>query len=222
MVVALPDNPQAQLELRRGSRRATARAGASPVATCAGSCGSIRSCLDAGVGPAGAVRQRGRSRLRPWPARRGPDRGGSWIGSPASTGTSGCSPRPAGSGPRGHLPPGRPAHGRHPGSRHCPPHRHPLSDAGRGPARAPAPGRGRSPGAADRARVRPGPGLAQHGRLAVRGRHLAGRSLPPLGSGRCHSPPSGRRSRTLGFTTTVEPCWGVMPLPNVLVVARRR
>jgi hypothetical protein len=25
-----------------------------------------------------------------------------------------------------------------------------------------------------------------------------------------------------GFTTTVEPCWGVMPLPNVLVVARRR
>jgi SAM-dependent methyltransferase len=25
-----------------------------------------------------------------------------------------------------------------------------------------------------------------------------------------------------GFTTTVEPCWGVMPLPNVLIVARRR
>jgi SAM-dependent methyltransferase len=25
-----------------------------------------------------------------------------------------------------------------------------------------------------------------------------------------------------GFTCTVEPCWGVMPLPNVLLVARRR
>ena len=26
----------------------------------------------------------------------------------------------------------------------------------------------------------------------------------------------------LGFACAVEPCWGIMPLPNVLVVARRR
>jgi SAM-dependent methyltransferase len=25
-----------------------------------------------------------------------------------------------------------------------------------------------------------------------------------------------------GFTTTAEPCWGIMPLPNILVVAKRR
>ncbi len=37
--------------------------------------------------------------------------------------------------------------------------------------------------------------------------------------------PLAAHVRTLeaaGFTCTVEPCWGAMPLPNVLVVARRR